>query len=108
MVIVVVAEQHRVNFGQVFKGDTGLGHAFGAGKGQGAGARGPHRVGQDVDPGGLDEERGVADHGDGHIVDACGGFDGMDLHRFWSCAALAIELPFQKGRAGPAGRHHRG
>lgn len=39
-----------------------------AGKGEGARAVRPDRIGEDIEPGDLDEERRVADHGDAKTI----------------------------------------
>lgn len=104
VVVVVMAEQDRIDFGQVVEGDTRDCDTFGTSKGQRAGACGPDRIGEQVHTGGLDKKCGVADHCDGHILHCWRGFGGGCRHRFGPCAALAIELPFQQVAQAARGR----
>src|SRR3546814_4872688 len=62
MVVMAMADQHSVDPGQVLEGDARRGDAPGAGKGDGAGAVGPDRIGQYVAAGCLDEHRSMPDH----------------------------------------------
>jgi len=67
MVVVVVADQHRVDGREHVQGEAGLARPFGTEQ-ERPGALGPDRVGEDVHPGGLDERGGVAHIGDAQLV----------------------------------------
>ena len=54
--------------GQVLEGNPRRGDALRPGKGERAGAVRPYRIGEDVEPGGLDQHGGMADHGDAQAV----------------------------------------
>jgi hypothetical protein len=66
VVIVIVRDQHHVDRGQVLEGDAGV-HEPARTEAQWAGVVVPVRVGEDVDPVELDEERRVPDPGHGRV-----------------------------------------
>ena len=107
MVVVIVADQHEVDRRQLGKGDARRVDALRPGEGEGRDALRPDRVGQDVEPGRLDQQRGMADHGEpqpGPVDPRCR----LCLRKRARIGrrpfrALAAQLPFQKiGKA--AGR----
>jgi hypothetical protein len=65
---VVVAEQHHVDGRQVAEAEAGRPQPLGSGEGERADAFAPHRVGEDVEALGLDEESGVVDERDAQFV----------------------------------------
>ena len=75
MVVMVVADEHRVELRQILEGDARRVHPLGSRPWHGAGALGPDGIDEDVEPLGLDEEGGVAHqrHAQGLALDAGGG-----------------------------------
>jgi len=99
VVVMVVAEKHRIDGRQVLQGDAGRPHPARTHPRKRAGAIGKERVGEDVEAARLDEAGGLADEGDaqGAAVDAPwrGGVRGiLDTGRLWR--PLAAELPLQQ------------
>lgn len=107
VVVMVVRQQDSVDRGQVFEADAGGGGAFGAGEADGAGAVGPNRIDQEVEPCDLYQQRGMADHRDGQVIDTRRGFRRGDGHMGGPCLAFAVPLPAehvaQAFRCGPCG-----
>ena len=67
---MALAQQHRGDRRQVRKRDAGRRHPLRPGEADRAGARRPDRVGEQVEPRGLDQQRRVADGGNPQAVDA--------------------------------------
>src|SRR5688500_19849294 len=68
MVVMIVADEDEVDPGQVLAADPRCPHPLWADEGERRGALGPDRVGEDVDALRLNEDRGVADPGDEHLL----------------------------------------
>ncbi len=107
VVVVIVADQHHVDRRQVGEGDARLVDPLRPGEGEWRGAVRPHRIGQDVQPGRLDQQRGVADHGEPqriapHPPDGPGAGMGTGPCRR-PFRATAAELPLEE-IGEPAGR----
>ena len=67
VVVVIVRDQHDVDGRQILEAHAGRRHPLGAGERQRAGALRPLRIGEDVHAGELDQQRRVADPGDGGL-----------------------------------------
>lgn len=64
MVVMIMRKQDHIDRWQIGQGDARRRHPARPGKGEWAGTIGPDRVSEDVQPANLDQQRGVADHGD--------------------------------------------
>ena len=68
MVVMIVADEDEVDPRQILEAHAGRAHPARADEGEGRGALRPDRVGEDVEPLGLDQHGGVADPGDPHLA----------------------------------------
>ena len=98
MVVVIVGDDHEVYRRQSLEGDARFDHAFRPGEGKGAGAFRPDGIGEDVEAGDLDQQAGMADHGDAQAVAADAFGRRCRLRRAFDplrpAGALAIGPPF--------------
>ena len=67
MIVVIVAEENRVDGRQILKAKPGIAVALRAGKGNGAGAARPDGIREEVEAGGLQEHGGVIDEGNAQV-----------------------------------------
>jgi hypothetical protein len=102
MVVMIVALQYEMNFGEMFEANAGRAMASGTGKRNRAGALRPDGIEQDVDSFELQQDGGVADEGgaNGTVIDAFGrNGAGRSVYPLAPRTGLAIGQPLEQAGA---------